>query len=44
MKFCGEVGRGSGRNQLDFGGKWQFGFFPGSWVIFQDSLPLVDRV
>jgi len=33
---------GLGRNRLDFGGDLS-GFYPGSWIIFQDSLPLADR-
>ena len=46
MKFRVEVGRGPGKNPFDFGGdpEFRFDLFPGSWIIFQDSLPLSDRV
>jgi len=40
MKFGVKVEHGPGRNWLDFDGT--YGFFRGSRIIFQDSLPLAD--
>jgi len=36
----GEMERGA---EVSFRFLWRSGFFSGSWIIFQDSLPLADR-
>jgi len=41
MKFCGEVGRGPGRNRLNFGDDPDYFVDPGSFSM--DSLRSTDR-